>query len=79
MSTLSGESFLASCRRVIPDHFILFFQPLSDGSNRPYRCNIRAPGFAHLQASDAMMRGAFLPDAVTIIGTLDLVFGEVDR
>lgn len=52
---------------------------LSDGSNRPYRCHIRAPGFAHLQASDAMMRGAFLPDAVTIIGTLDLVFGEVDR
>ncbi|KAK4687625.1 NADH dehydrogenase (ubiquinone) Fe-S protein 2, partial [Tremellales sp. Uapishka_1] len=52
---------------------------VSDGSNRPYRCKIRAPGFAHLAGSDFMMRHAFLPDAVAIIGTMDLVFGEVDR
>ena len=52
---------------------------VSDGSNRPYRCKIRAPGFAHLQGSDFMMRHHFLPDAVAIIGTMDLVFGEVDR
>ncbi|CAD6585095.1 MAG: NADH:ubiquinone oxidoreductase 49kD subunit [Cyphobasidiales sp. Tagirdzhanova-0007] len=52
---------------------------VSDGSNRPYRCKIRAPGFAHLAGSDFMMRGSYLPDAVAIIGTQDLVFGEVDR
>merc|ERR1719487_1158326 len=52
---------------------------VSDGSNRPYRCKIRAPGFAHLAGSDFMARGAFLPDMVTIIGTMDLVFGEVNR
>jgi len=52
---------------------------VSDGTNRPYRCKIRAPGFAHLAGSDFMMRHHFLPDAVAIIGTMDLVFGEVDR
>lgn len=52
---------------------------VSDGGSRPYRASIRAPGFAHLAGSDFMMRGAFLPDAVAIIGTMDLVFGEVDR
>lgn len=50
---------------------------VSDGSNRPYRCKIRAPGFAHLAGSDFMARGAYLPDMVAIIGTMDLVFGEV--
>ncbi|KAJ1656814.1 ndufs2, NADH ubiquinone oxidoreductase 49 kd subunit [Dispira simplex] len=52
---------------------------VSDGSNRPYRCKIRAPGFAHLAATDYMSRGHMLADMVTIIGTCDLVFGEVDR
>ncbi|ADV25360.1 NADH-ubiquinone oxidoreductase 49 kDa subunit, mitochondrial [Cryptococcus gattii Ru294] len=52
---------------------------VSDGSNRPYKCKIRAPGFAHLAGADFMMRHHFLPDAVAIIGTMDLVFGEVDR
>ncbi|CAE7112028.1 unnamed protein product [Rhizoctonia solani] len=52
---------------------------VSDGSNRPYRCKIRAPGFAHLAGADFMMRHHFLPDAVAVIGTMDLVFGEVDR
>ena len=52
---------------------------VSDGGNRPYRCKIRAPGFAHLQALDFMCRGHMLADAVAIIGTLDIVFGEVDR
>ena len=52
---------------------------VSDGSNRPYRCKIRAPGFAHLQALDFLCRGHMLADAVAIIGTLDIVFGEVDR
>ncbi len=52
---------------------------VSDGSNRPYRCKIRAPGFAHLQAMDFMTKGHMLADAVTIIGTMDIVFGEIDR
>ena len=52
---------------------------IADGSNRPYRCKIRAPGFAHLQGLDFMSRGHMLADVVTIIGTLDIVFGEVDR
>jgi NADH dehydrogenase (ubiquinone) Fe-S protein 2 len=52
---------------------------VSDGSERPYRCKIRAPGFAHLGAMDQISRGHLLADAVTIIGTMDLVFGEVDR
>ena len=52
---------------------------VSDGTNRPYRCRIRAPGFAHLQAFDFMSKGHMLADAVTIIGSLDIVFGEIDR
>ncbi len=52
---------------------------VSDGSNKPYRCRIRAPGFAHLQALDFMSRGHQLADTVAIIGSLDIVFGEIDR
>jgi NADH-quinone oxidoreductase subunit D len=52
---------------------------VSDGANKPYRLKIRAPGFAHLQALDEMARGHMIADAVTIIGTQDIVFGEVDR
>ncbi len=52
---------------------------VSDGSNRPYRCKIRAPGFAHLQAMDHLCRGHMLADAVAVLGSLDIVFGEIDR
>jgi NADH-quinone oxidoreductase subunit D len=52
---------------------------VSDGSNRPYRCKIRATGFAHLQAVETMSKGHMLADAVAIIGSLDIVFGEIDR
>jgi NADH-quinone oxidoreductase subunit D len=52
---------------------------VSDGTNRPYRCKIRAPGFAHLQAMDFMCRGHMLADISAILGSLDIVFGEVDR
>jgi NADH-quinone oxidoreductase subunit D len=52
---------------------------VSDGANMPYRVKIRAPGFAHLQALDEMSRGHMLADVVTIIGTQDIVFGEIDR
>lgn len=52
---------------------------VSDGSNRPYRCRIKAPGFLHLQGLNFMAKGHLLADVVTIIGTQDIVFGEVDR
>jgi len=52
---------------------------ISDGSNRPYRCKIKAPGFSHLQALNFMSQKHLLADVVTIIGTQDIVFGEVDR
>lgn len=52
---------------------------VSNGSNQPYRCKIRAPGFVHLQALDMMAKNHMLADVVTIIGTQDIVFGEVDR
>ncbi len=52
---------------------------VSDGSNRPYRCKIRAPGFPHLQGIDFMSKGHMLADVVANIGSLDIVFGEIDR
>lgn len=52
---------------------------VSDGSNKPYRCKIRAPGYAHLQAIEAMSKGHMLADTVAIIGSMDVVFGEIDR
>ncbi len=52
---------------------------ISDGANKPYRLKIRAPGFAHLASMDEMVRGHMIADAVAIIGTLDIVFGEIDR
>jgi len=52
---------------------------VSDGANKPYRVKVRAPGFAHLSALDELARGHMLADVVTLIGTLDIVFGEIDR
>jgi len=52
---------------------------ISDGSSKPYRCKIKAPGFAHLAALDKLGRNMMLADIVAIIGTLDVVFGEIDR
>ncbi|MEJ2106587.1 MAG: NADH-quinone oxidoreductase subunit D [Acidiferrobacteraceae bacterium] len=52
---------------------------VSDGANKPFRLKIRAPGFAHLSALDEMSRGHMIPDVVAIIGTSDIVFGEIDR
>ncbi|MDP5083448.1 MAG: NADH dehydrogenase (quinone) subunit D [Rickettsiaceae bacterium] len=51
----------------------------ADGSNKPYRCRIKAPGFAHLQGLDFMTRGHLMADVVSVISSLDIVFGEVDR
>jgi NADH-quinone oxidoreductase subunit D len=52
---------------------------IADGSNRPYKCKIRAPSFAHLQAMDFLSRGHMLADVSAILGSLDIVFGEIDR
>jgi NADH-quinone oxidoreductase subunit D len=52
---------------------------VADGTNRPYRCKIRATGFSHLQAVDRLAKGHMLADTVAIIGSLDIVFGEIDR
>ena len=52
---------------------------ISDGSNKPYRVKIRPPGFVHLAAMDEMVRGHMLADVVAVIGTMDVVFGEIDR
>ncbi|NBX52554.1 MAG: NADH-quinone oxidoreductase subunit D [Proteobacteria bacterium] len=52
---------------------------ISDGSNKPHRCRVRAPGFAHLQGLEFMVKGHLLADVVTVISTQDIVFGEIDR
>ena len=52
---------------------------MADGTNEPYRCKIRSTGFAHLQAMDVMAKRHMLADTVAIIGSLDIVFGEIDR
>ena len=52
---------------------------VADGTNKPYKCKIRAPGFAHLQAMDFLCKGHMLADVSAILGSLDIVFGEVDR
>ena len=52
---------------------------VSTGTNRPYRCKIRAPSYAHLQAMDFMCRGHMLADVAAVLGSIDIVFGEIDR
>ncbi|OQX41276.1 MAG: hypothetical protein B0D82_02470, partial [Candidatus Sedimenticola endophacoides] len=52
---------------------------ISDGANKPYRLKIRAPGFVHLAAMDAMVKGHMISDVTAVIGTMDVVFGEIDR
>src|SRR5678809_1497161 len=52
---------------------------ISDGANKPFRVKLRAPGFAHLSSMDEIVRGHMLPDVVAMIGTYDVVFGEIDR
>lgn len=52
---------------------------VSNNSNKPHRCKIKAPGFTHLQGLDMMTKGHMIADVVTIIGTQDIVFGEIDR
>ena len=51
----------------------------SDGSSKPYKCKIRAPGFSHLQSMDYLIKGHMLADVPAVLGSMDIVFGEVDR
>jgi len=74
-STLPGETYTVI--EAPKGEYGVFL--VSDGSNKPYRCKIKAPGFFHLQGLDFMSKGHMLADVVTIIGTQDIVFGEVDR
>ena len=74
-SVTSGETYYAT--EAPKGEFGVFL--ISNGSNKPYRCKIKAPGFNHLQALDFMSKGHLVADVVTIIGTQDIVFGEVDR
>ena len=52
---------------------------ISDGANKPYRLKIRSPSFVHLSSMDELTRGHMIADVVTMVGTVDIVFGEVDR
>ncbi|MFT6105903.1 MAG: NADH-quinone oxidoreductase subunit D [Rickettsiales bacterium] len=70
-----GESY--GCVEAPKGEFGVYI--MADGSNKPYRSRLRAPGFVHLQALDFMVKGHYLADVVTIISTQDIVFGEVDR
>ncbi|KAB7628428.1 NADH-quinone oxidoreductase subunit D [Alkalilimnicola sp. S0819] len=74
-STPPGEVY--ACVEAPKGEFGVYM--VSDGANKPYRVKCRAPGFAHLAAMDEMARGHMLSDVVTIIGTQDIVFGEIDR
>jgi NADH-quinone oxidoreductase subunit D len=70
-----GETYTAS--EAPKGEFGLYL--ISNNTDKPYRCKIKAPGFAHLQALDDMCKNHLIADVVTIIGTQDIVFGEVDR
>ena len=70
-----GETYVAT--EAPKGEFGVFL--VADGSNKPYRCKIKAPGFGHLQALNHMAQGHMIADVVTIIGTQDIVFGEIDR
>jgi NADH dehydrogenase (ubiquinone) Fe-S protein 2 len=70
-----GETFMAT--EAPKGEFGVYL--ISTGKEKPYRCKIKAPGFAHLQALNEMSKGHMIADVVTIIGTQDIVFGEVDR
>jgi len=75
------ESFIAKtiesvlAQTILPQRWVI----VSDGSTQPYRIRVRPPSFVNLQALDLMVRGALVADVIAVIGTLDIVLGEVDR
>ena len=72
---ISGESYVGI--EAPKGEFGIYL--ISDGTNQPYRCKVRTPGFIHLQGMDYLAKNYLIADVVTIIGTLDIVFGEIDR
>jgi len=76
-SVPAGESYMSI--EAPKGEFGVFLVADNTNPNKPYRCKIKAPGFAHLQGLDMMSKGHLIADVVTIIGTQDIVFGEVDR
>jgi NADH-quinone oxidoreductase subunit D len=77
--SLTARSLSASIRIVEAPKGEFGVYLLSDGTNRPYKCKIRAPSFPHLEAMEFLSRGHMLADISAIIGSLDIVFGEIDR
>ena len=71
----AGEAYVAT--ESPKGEFGIFL--IADGTNKPYRCHIRGTGFSHLQAMDFLCKGHMLADAPAVLGSLDIVFGEVDR
>jgi NADH-quinone oxidoreductase subunit D len=71
------KSDIYTCAEAPKGEFGIFLA--ANNTNRPYRCHIKAPGFLHLQALDFLARKHMIADVVTLIGTLDIVFGEIDR
>ena len=71
----AGETYLAT--EVPKGEFGVFL--VADGSSKPYRCKIKSPGFTHLQALNMLSKNLLIADVVAIIGTIDIVFGEIDR
>jgi NADH-quinone oxidoreductase subunit D len=71
------KSDIYMCAEAPKGEFGIFIA--ANGTNRPYRCHIKAPGFLHLQGLDFLARKHMIADIVTLIGTLDVVFGEIDR
>ena len=74
-SVAKSETY--TCAEAPKGEFGVFL--VSNNTNRPYRCHIKAPGFLHLQGLDFLSRKHMIADVVTLIGTLDIVFGEIDR
>jgi NADH:ubiquinone oxidoreductase subunit D len=72
-----AKSETYTCAEAPKGEFGVFL--VSNNTNRPYRCHIKAPGFLHLQGLDFLARKHMIADVVTLIGTLDIVFGEIDR
>ena len=73
----AGETYMAT--EAPKGEFGIFLVASDDRPNMPYRCRIRSPSFIHLQAMESMVKGHMLADLTTIIGSLDIVFGDVDR
>ena len=76
---MMNRTHLSFVKRLIGKILIEVFEAIADGSNKPSKCKIRAPGYYHLAATDKLCKGHQLADSVIILGSMDIVFGEIDR